>query len=258
LAVPNNLYPNNVYLCLSVHNIKYIEPHLPIFQLVIHGGSMEGTIKNMIIKQRLLKKTDVVWCKESDSSTKVLAKLKESGFRCIPILDNNGQKFVGNAYKVSILEHMIEFEKEEVPISELARDKDGTIFEGSSFFESFFSIKRLPYLAVVDESHNFVGILTHSNVFELLEEAWGYKTGSYALTIALPDTEGILAKVLTLVKKKTSIHSVFTIDDNKWYLRRVILTLGENANETTIKEIEGLLHKVGARLIDVEVFNKEK
>ncbi|MFC7684873.1 cyclic di-AMP binding protein CbpA [Ureibacillus sp. GCM10028918] len=212
----------------------------------------------MIIKQRLLKKNDVIWCKESDNSTQVLAKLKTSGYRCIPILDNNGQKFVGNAYKVAILEHMLEHEKEEVPIAELARDQDGTIFEESSFFESFFSIKRLPYLAVLDEEQNFAGILTHSKVFELLEEAWGYKTGSCALTIALPDTEGILAKVLTLVKKKTSVHSVFTIDDDNWYLRRVILTLGKDANQTTIKEIEELLHKVGARLIDVEVFNKDK
>ncbi|QCR32712.1 cyclic di-AMP binding protein CbpA [Lysinibacillus sp. SGAir0095] len=212
----------------------------------------------MIIKQRLLKKNDVVWCKASDSTTQVLSKLKESGYRCIPILDNNGQKFVGNAYKVSILEHMLDHEKEEVSIQELARDQDGTIYEESSFFESFFSIKRLPYLAVLDEEQNFVGILTHSKVFELLEEAWGYKTGSCALTIALPDTEGILAKVLTLVKKKTSVHSVFTIDDDNWYLRRVILTLGKDAHQTTIKEIEELLHKVGARLIDVEVFNKDR
>ena len=212
----------------------------------------------MIIKQRLLKKNDVVWCKASESTTQVLSKLKESGYRCIPILDNNGQKFVGNAYKVSILEHMLDHEKEEVSIQELARDQDGTIYEESSFFESFFSIKRLPYLAVLDEEQNFVGILTHSKVFELLEEAWGYKTGSCALTIALPDTEGILAKVLTLVKKKTSVHSVFTIDDDNWYLRRVILTLGKDAHQTTIKEIEELLHKVGARLIDVEVFNKDR
>ena len=92
----------------------------------------------------------------------------------------------------------------------------------------------------------------------MLEEAWGYKTGSCALTIALPDTEGILAKVLTLTKKKTSVHSVFTIDDDNWYLRRVILTLGKNATQKDIKEIEDLLHKVGARVIDVEVFNKDK
>ncbi|MCM3390066.1 cyclic di-AMP binding protein CbpA [Ureibacillus chungkukjangi] len=212
----------------------------------------------MIIKQRLLKKNDVVWCKESETTAQVLKKLKESGYRCIPILDNSGQKFIGNAYKVSILEHMLEHEKEEIPIIELARDQDGTISEESSFFESFFSIKRLPYLAVVDEEENFTGILTHSKVFELLEEAWGYKTGSYALTIALPDTEGILAKVLTLVKKKTSVHSVFTLDDDNWYLRRVILTLGKDAHEAAIKEIEDILHKVGARLIDVETFNKDK
>ncbi|RHW38364.1 CBS domain-containing protein [Lysinibacillus yapensis] len=211
----------------------------------------------MIVKQRIVKKTDVVWCKETENISEVLAKLKLSGYRCIPILDESGQKFIGNAYKVAILEHMLDGEHADIPIKELAKDVDGIILEDSSFFESFFSIKRLPYLAVVDEQQHFVGILTHSKVFELLEEAWGYKTGSCALTIALPDTEGILAKILTLIKRKTSIHGVFAIDDNNWYLRRVILTLGKESNQKTVKELEAILHKVGARLIDIEVFNKE-
>lgn len=211
----------------------------------------------MIVKQRYVKKADVVWCKESDHLSDVLAKLNDSGFRCIPILDDSGQKFIGNAYKVSILEHLLEQKQEDVHIKELALDLDGTIYEESSFFESFFTIKRLPYLAVLDEQQQFVGILTHSKVFELLEEAWGYKTGSCALTIALPDTEGILAKILSLIKRKTSVHGVFAIDDNKWYLRRVILTLGKEATQKTVKDIEELLHKVGARIIDVEIFNKD-
>jgi len=214
--------------------------------------------KKLIVKQRYVKKSDVVWCTESESCTSVLAKLKESGFRCIPILDDHGQKFIGNAYKVAILEHLLEQPNMDIPISQLVQDVDGRIYEESSFFKVFFSIKRLPYLAVVDEHQQFVGIITHSKVFELLEEAWGYKTGSCALTIALPDTEGILAKILTLIKKKSTIKGVFSIDDDNWYLRRIIVTLGKGANNQTIKEVEELLHKVGARLIDVEIFNQDQ
>ncbi|RUL48694.1 MULTISPECIES: cyclic di-AMP binding protein CbpA [Lysinibacillus] len=211
----------------------------------------------MIVKQRYVKKNDVVWCKETDSIATVLDKLNTSGFRCIPILDEAEKKFIGNAYKVTILEHKLEHGSDDLPISELKLDEDGTINEESSFFEIFFSIKRLPYLAVLDEERNLVGILTHSKVFELLEEAWGYKTGSCALTIALPDTEGILAKILSMIKKKSAIHGVFAIDDDNYYLRRVIVTLAKGANSNTIKDIEQLLHKAGARLIDIEVFNKD-
>lgn len=212
----------------------------------------------MIVKQRYVKKTDVVWCKETDLSSKVLAKLNESGYRCIPILDENGEKFIGNAYKVTILEHQIEHGDEDLPIGSLAENKKGTIFEESSFYEVFSSIKSLPYLAVINSEDKFSGILTHSKVFEILEEAWGYKTGSCALTIALPDSEGILIKTLTLIKKQWPVHCVFSLDDNAWYLRRVIITLSKGATIHTVKTIETNIHKIGARIIDVEVFDKKK
>ena len=69
----------------------------------------------MIVKQRYVRKTNVVWCKETDLSSEVLEKLNTSGYRCIPILDENGEKFIGNAYKVTILEHQIEHDGEDIP-----------------------------------------------------------------------------------------------------------------------------------------------
>ncbi|AMW99081.1 cyclic di-AMP binding protein CbpA [Rummeliibacillus stabekisii] len=213
----------------------------------------------MIVKQKYVNKHDVIFCKESDSISSVLKKLYSSGYRCIPILDDKEEKFVGNAFKVAILEYKLEHgNDEDIPIRDLAADPDGTIGMESSFYEVFFTIKRLPYLTVLDENDNFAGILTHSRVFELLEEAWGYKTGSCALTIALPDQEGILARTLSVIRKKWPVHCVFSIDDDDWYLRRVIVTLAKGATDQTVKEIEGILHKAGARLVDVEVFKKDK
>lgn len=210
----------------------------------------------MIVKQRYLLKDDVVFCKVSDPASKVLEKLYESGYRCIPVLDEAEEKFVGNAYKVHILEHQLE-QQEDVPISQLLVDQDGVISKESSFYKVFFSIKKLPYLAVVDEDGLFAGILTHSKMFEILEEAWGYKTGSCALTIVFPETDGILAKTLIEIKKKHPIQCVLSLDDQEWYLRKVIVTLGKGATTKTVKDIETLLHKIGARIIDVEVFDKD-
>ncbi|MGX9134516.1 cyclic di-AMP binding protein CbpA [Rummeliibacillus sp. JY-2-4R] len=214
----------------------------------------------MIVKQRYVSKRNVIFCKETDTISSVLTKLNESGYRCIPILDHLGEKFIGNAYKVDILEYLMENEKLDTEglISTLAKDKNGLIKEESSFYEVFLSIQWLPYIAVINEKGRFTGILTHSKVFQLLEEAWGYKTGSCALTIALPDEEGILVRTLSLIRKKSPVHCVFSIDDHDWYLRRVIVTLKKGATNNTVKEIEQLLYKVGARLIDVEVFNEDE
>lgn len=212
----------------------------------------------MIVKQRYLKKSEVVYCLETELASSVLEKLSSSGYRCIPILDKKSAKFVGNAYKVTILEYQKEHGEQDIQISELAIDQDGTIEMESSFYKVFLKIKWLPYLAVTDEFGNFYGILTHSKVFELLEEAWGYKTGSCALTIAVPVAEGILSKILLLIRKKWQVQCVFSIDDEDWYLRRIIVTLDKGANKEIVKEIEASLHKVGARLVDVEVFNEEE
>lgn len=211
----------------------------------------------MLVKQKQLKKTSVTYVLENETISDVLGKLNDSGYRCIPVLDANGEKFVGNIYKVEVLEHKLKEGDMKQSVAILLRDHDGFVHENSSFFEIFHSIKLLPYLAVVDTHGKFSGILPHSKVFELLEEAWGYKTGSVALTIALPDAGGILIKVLQIVKKIWPVHCVFSLDDDTVYLRRVILTLTKGAKQETVEELEQALSKTGARIIDIEVFDKD-
>lgn len=211
----------------------------------------------MLVKQKKLKKKDVIFCKETDTISDVFEQLKSSGYRCIPVLDAVGEKYVGNIYKVKVLEYILDQGNMEAPISELTEEKEAFVYENSSFFEVFHSIKILPYLAVVDPNGHFSGILPHSKVFELLEEAWGYKTGSCALTIALPDASGILINVLKSIKKIQPVHCVFSLDDENTYLRRIIVTLTKGAKQKEVDAIEASLSKVGARIIDIEVFDKE-
>lgn len=211
----------------------------------------------MLVKQRIIKKKDVHFVNESDSISQVLDKLNDSGFRCIPVLDDKSEKFVGNIYKVSLLEYKLEEGDLTQSVKKLVKENDGYVHENSSFFEVFHNIKQLPYLAVVDTKLHFSGILPHSKVFELLEEAWGYRTGSCAVTIALPDTDGILIKVLSAVKKVWPLHCVFSLDDDTTYLRRVIITLSKGAKQATVDELEQVMLKQGARIIDIEIFDKE-
>jgi CBS domain-containing protein len=211
----------------------------------------------VLVKQKYLKKKDVTYVKETDSISDVLGQLNTSGFRCIPVVDEAEGKFVGNIYKVEVLEYKLKDGDMNAPVKLLTEEPDAFIHENSSFFEVFHSIKQLPYLAVVDTKGAFAGILPHSKVFELLEEAWGYRTGSCAITIALPDTDGILIKVLTAVKKVWPLHCVFSLDDDTSYLRRVVITLTKGAKQSTVAELEAAIIKQGARIIDIEVFDKE-
>ena len=211
----------------------------------------------MLVKQKHVKKEDVTYVTASNTAQEALQKLNESGFRCIPVLDDTETKFVGNVYKVTLLEYFVEHGNLDVGVEQLCQDRDSFIFEESSFYEIFYSIKMLPYLAVLDENDLFSGIMTHAKVFELLEEAWGYKTGSCALTIALPDAEGILINVLSTIKKFATVHCIFSLDNDSAYLRRVIVTLEKPATASTVTKIEQNLSKVGARIIDTEIFDEE-
>ena len=211
----------------------------------------------MLVKQKHVKKTDVTSVNATESAQVALEKLNTSGFRCIPVLSDDNTKFIGNIYKVTLLEYFVEHGNLNIPVVELAEDHESFISEESSFYEVFLSIKMLPYLAVIDEGGNFSGIMTHAKVFELLEEAWGYKTGSCALTIALPDAEGILINVLKKIKKHSTVHCIFSLDNDSPYLRRVIVTLEKPANKNTVVDIEHDLSKVGARIIDTEVFDHQ-
>lgn len=209
----------------------------------------------MLVKQKHVKKSDVTTVTTTDNAQIALDQLNSSGFRCIPVLSVDGKHFIGNIYKVTLLEYLVEHGNLDLEVGQLAQDHDGHISEESSFYEIFQSIKLLPYLAVLNSSGEFSGIMTHARVFELLEEAWGYKTGSCALTIALPDAEGILINVLTKIKKHAAVHCIFSLDDDSTYFRRVLVTLTKGATAKTVSQIEADLSKVGARIIDTEVFD---
>ena len=211
----------------------------------------------MLVKQKHVKKSEVTYVISTDTAQAALDKLNSSGFRCIPVLSEDEKSFVGNIYKVILLEYFVEHGNLDLPVRELVLNEEDFIHEESSFYEIFNSIKMHPYLAVINANNEFTGILTHAKVFELLEEAWGYKTGSCALTIALPDAEGILINVLTAIKKHATVHCIFSLDNDSAYLRRVIVTLEKPANASTVTKIEADLSKVGARIIDTEVFNAE-
>ena len=212
----------------------------------------------MLVKQKQITKKDVTYVCQNDSIEDVLTTLNDSGFRCIPVLDAEGQKYVGNIYKVNVLEYLIADGDMTLPIATLTIESEAFIHETGSFFEIFDSIKQLPYLAVVDTQGTFSGILPHSKVFELIEQAWGYKSGSAALLVAVPDASGILVKVLQAVQKRWTLHCVFSLDDEiTTYFRRVIITIKKGASQQTINEIEAAISKIGARLIDIEVFDKE-
>ncbi|MFV8829505.1 cyclic di-AMP binding protein CbpA [Alkalihalobacterium sp. APHAB7] len=197
--------------------------------------------------------SNIVFSKESDTLQEALTKLEESGYRCIPILDENSEKFLGNIYKSKIYEYIVKEQGDlSLPVTTLARDKAATIHKNSSFFEAFLSIKRLPYLTILNEKEHFVGILTHSHIMNILEDSWGVDQGSYTLSIIAMEYKGALNKVTQVINKYTHIQSLITLDNRKTYSRRIVVTLPKEVDEALCQKIISSLNKNGFRVFDTE------
>ncbi|MDM5153954.1 cyclic di-AMP binding protein CbpA [Bacillus sp. DX1.1] len=205
----------------------------------------------MRVKYHFLPKQQVIFCKEDDSGEQALNMMNENGYRAIPVLTEEGKQFKGIIYKVDILEHRCNEGLENIDVKEIMEDKSAFIFERDSFFRAFYVIRRLPFLAVLNDYHEFVGILTHSNIFDVIEDSFGMQTGGYIITIATQDCKGTIKELGTLLKSY-HIGSLFTLDNGDQYIRRVIVNITDNLSEKALEVLIAKLEKKGFRVSHVD------
>lgn len=209
----------------------------------------------MLVKHEYVTKDVVVTVKENDTKEHALKTLAESGYRCIPVLDETGEKYVGNIYKVDLLKEEVDDGLDGTLANIISDKEDGYITEEAPFFSVFQTIKRLPYLAVVEEDQEFLGILTNANVISVLEDAWGANRGSYSYTIGTLEFAGALQQILKIINKYCTIESVVTLNNDLKYVRRVCVVLPKDVNEATADKISKDLDKNNFTVIHREKLN---
>ena len=99
-----------------------------------------------------------------------------------------------------------------------------------TLFQSILCYSSFAVLAVLNDYNEFVGILTHSNIFDVIEDSFGMRTGGYILTIATQDCKGTIKELGTLLKA-FHIGGLFTLDNGDQYIRRVIVNITDELNE---------------------------
>lgn len=192
----------------------------------------------MLVKNDYVNKSNVVYVKETDDAASVREKLATSGYRCIPVLDASETTYIGNVYKVDLLKYEQEHGELTGPLGDLIMDKGiGSVKEDAPFFNVFKSIKQLPFLAVVDDANEFLGILTNGNVIQVLEGAWGVDRGSYSFTIGTLEYKGALQRMLEIINKYCSAESVVSLNNDLKFVRRVCIVLPKDVDEATANKI---------------------
>ncbi|MBD8067430.1 cyclic di-AMP binding protein CbpA [Bacillus sp. PS06] len=206
----------------------------------------------MKIRYNYVSKNEVKYCDESFTVGQAYEHLKEIGYRSVPVLAEGGKKFLGFIYKVHLLEYLYEKKgTESDPIESLIKNQDAYIFEEDSFFKTFLTIRRLPFIAVLNHSNEFIGIITHANVMDVLEDSFGMKTGGYTLTIATIEHKGAIKDLVSVIKD-INIDGLLTLDNGERYLRRIILNLPKELTEEKVKKVIRKLEEKEFRVTHVD------
>lgn len=207
----------------------------------------------MLLKTMVYKKQDLTTVTENNTLEEALQILESSGFRCIPILDESNKIFRGNIYKMHIYRHKANEGDMNLPVTHLLKNATKFIHVNSSFFQVFFTIKDLPYIAVLDEDNYFYGILTHSSLLNMLSQSWNVDKGSYVLTIASTGKQGDLANMTKIISKYSNIASCITLDiDKDEFIRRTLITLASNTTKQTLETIINRLEDKDFKVVETE------
>ena len=211
----------------------------------------------MLIKSLVIKKDYLTTVNEKATLAEALKVLEDSGYRCVPIVDDTGTIFRGNIYKMHIYRHKSQGGDMNLPVTYLLKNATKTIKVNSPFFKVFFNIKDLPYIAVLDEDNHFYGILTHSRMLDMLSDAWDVKNGSYVLTVLSDNTRGNLIKMSKIVSKHTNMSSVMTLDADAGelegnFVRRTLFTLPAGVSDITMRTIVDKLQRKGFVVSEIE------
>lgn len=207
----------------------------------------------MLIRSLAIPKRELTVVKESATLQEAIEILEESGYRCVPILDETGTLFRGNIYKMHIYRHKANGGDMNLPVTHLLKNATKFISLDSSFFKVFFTIKELPYIAVLNKDMTFFGIMTHSSLLNMLAQSWSVDAGSYVLTILAPGQKGDLFQITKIINRYSSIASVISLDVTREdILRRVLVTLPAGISKSELETIVKALEKQDYKVVSTE------
>ena len=211
----------------------------------------------MLIKSLVYKKDYLTTVNEKATLAEALKILEDSGFRCVPILDDTGTIFRGNIYKMHIYRHKSRGGDMTLLVTYLLKNATKFISINAAFFNIFFTIKDLPYITVLDENNYFFGILTHNRLLKMLSRSWNVELGSYVLTVLSAGERGDLVEMSKAITKYSEIASCISLGFRKKdNLHRTLFTLPAGIEEQKLKRIVSKLQRKGFEIEEIEDLSK--
>ena len=131
----------------------------------------------MLLASAVIKKDSLTIINESQTLAEALEILETSDNRCAPILDDTNLLFRGNIYKMHLYRHKSQGGDMNLHVTYLLKNATKFIYENASPFNILFTLRDLPYIAVLDEHQTFIGILMHEKMLDFYWHELGIEDG---------------------------------------------------------------------------------
>ncbi|MCK8627895.1 cyclic di-AMP binding protein CbpA [Fructobacillus cardui] len=214
----------------------------------------------MFPKSLIVPKNQLLTISE-DTTIKEVYELFESKeadhIRTIPILDTTGHLFRGNVYRQHVYEYIARGGDTSTRATSIMRNSTKFISTSADFYELFFAIRDLPHIAVVDDAHHFIGVLTHSSLMDLLSQSWSLQKGGVSLAVKTKQEErGNLQQITRVITRYTNIESVLSIQNEKNEPKSILFTLPLTEDSPILRKIITKLERKRFQVQSVENLNE--
>lgn len=197
----------------------------------------------MYVRNHMLEKEKLTVVNVEESIGSALEKIEKGDFLSLPVFE--GEVFRGILMKEAIYRHYFEtgcMDKtqfmNEVKVKDLYIDKfksicENELIENASYLLNEF---RTPFLPVFDTEKRFVGILTHTSIFNAFSDIFGFGRGT-RIMINLLDLPGQIAKLTEVIRKEdVNIINLAVMDAKVLDVYKVVLRVEtDNVNDLVDK-----------------------
>lgn len=198
----------------------------------------------MLLASAVTKKDSLTFVNESQTLAKALEILETSNNRCVPILDDSNLFFRGNIYKMHLYRHKSQGGDMSLPVTYLLKNATKFIYEDASPFNILFTLRDLPYIAVLDKHQNFIGILMHEKMLDHYWYALGIENGHCLLTVETNGKQSDLASITKIVTKYSALVNLLLLNSTTHPGKQeVLMTLPKQTEKSVIENITKRLER---------------
>lgn len=220
---------------------------------IVSVANTNPEVITMFVKNIMIPKHKAHTVQHDESLKLALEKLEAQHIDALPVL--NGNQYVGILTRYNLYENFFNTNQPKEDYlqnrvcSDIATHKDKYLSGQEIFENTLWDLKDFPLLAVVNDQHEFEGIVTRFDVLEQFQSAFGVNRKGVRIAFTSIESEGRIARLSEIAHQfHEHIISLVTFDETDKLIRRIVMRIEKKDNlDKFIKKLEDS----GFRILDI-------